>query len=157
HNVFSYFSFNVEMHYLLAMYLRGSPWGGMYLAQLMHVAMIVLSVAALWELVPPRGRIGVILAASTPWMALLAPVAYNEGGLLLFAPLAVGRMLRALAGTPDRARHIALSGTFTGLACGVKLTAAPMLVVLIPLAYFAASWRLSPSPGTPGEGRGGGH
>ena len=36
HNVFSFFPFNVEMHYLLAMHLRGGAWAGMYLAQLMH-------------------------------------------------------------------------------------------------------------------------
>jgi hypothetical protein len=143
HNVFSYFPFNVEMHYLLAMLLRGSPWAGMYLAQLMHLAMIVLSIVALWELVTPRGRIGVILAAATPWLALLAPVAYNEGGLLLFGTLAIGWMLRALGGSPGAARQMALSGVFAGLACGVKLTAAPMLVVLIPIGYFAAA-RFSP-------------
>ena len=39
HNVFSYFPFNTEMHYLAAMHLRGGPWAGMYVAQLMHVAM----------------------------------------------------------------------------------------------------------------------
>ncbi len=35
HNVFSYFPFNVEMQYLLAMDLHGAwgPWAGMYLAQ----------------------------------------------------------------------------------------------------------------------------
>ena len=46
HNVFSFFPFNVEMHYLLAMHLRGGPWAGMYLATLMHGAMILLSVLA---------------------------------------------------------------------------------------------------------------
>src|SRR5579859_6638503 len=46
HNVFSYLPFNVEMHYLLAMHLRGGPWAGMYLAQMMHAAFVVLSVVA---------------------------------------------------------------------------------------------------------------
>src|SRR5205809_404472 len=42
HNVFSFLPFNVEMHYLLAMHLRGGPWAAMYLAQLMHVAFIAI-------------------------------------------------------------------------------------------------------------------
>ena len=48
HNVFSYSPFNVEMHYLLAMHLRNGPWAGMYLAQLMHVAFMALTVLAVY-------------------------------------------------------------------------------------------------------------
>src|SRR5205823_9322486 len=50
HNVFSFFPFNVEMHYLLAMHLRGGPWAGMYLAQFMHGAFIFLTVLAVYAL-----------------------------------------------------------------------------------------------------------
>jgi hypothetical protein len=97
HNAFSYFPFNVEMHYLLAMHLRGGPWAGMYLAQLMHVAFVGLSVVAAAgvarELFPESRAapaLAGVAAAATPWLALLAPVAYNEGGLLLYGTLALG-------------------------------------------------------------------
>ena len=43
HNVYTFFPFNVEMQFLLAMHLRGGPWAGMYLAQLMHVAYVALN------------------------------------------------------------------------------------------------------------------
>src|SRR5262249_54024495 len=76
HNVFSYMPFNVEMHYLLAMELRGGPWSGMYLAQLMHVMFFVLTVVAIYALLAekhPHGAIvASVIAGATPWMGLLA-------------------------------------------------------------------------------------
>ena len=139
HNVFSYFPFNVEVHYLLAMHLRGGPWAGMYLAQLMHVAMIALSVAAVAEFVGRKGFVGVLMAASTPWLTMLAPVAYNEGGLLLFGTLAIGWTARAIATSETRSRLMALAGVMAGFACGVKLTAVPMLLAAIPVGFVIAS------------------
>ena len=158
HNVFSYFPFNVELHYLLAMLLRGGPWAGMYIAQLMHVAMIVLAVLAVKEFAggrlstdqsPPHpnplprstageGTRGVLFAATTPWLTLLAPVAYNEGGLLLFGTLAIGFTWRAISTPEARGRRMLLAGVMAGFACGVKLTAAPMLLVAIPIAFLVA-------------------
>ena len=61
HNAFSFFPFNVEMHYLLAMHLEGGPYKGMYLCQLMHLAMMVLVVLATWAFarrIAPRPRGG---------------------------------------------------------------------------------------------------
>jgi hypothetical protein len=137
HNVFSFFPFNVEMHYLLAMHLRGGPWAGMYLAQLMHLAMVVLTVVAVTSFVGKRGRLGVLLVAVTPWLPMLASVAYNEGGLLLFGTLAVGWTCRAI-GEPNRMRTMALAGAMAGLACGVKLTAVPMVLLAVPIVFSAA-------------------
>src|SRR5213078_1298611 len=50
HNVFSYFPLATEMHYLLAMQFRHTPWAGMYVAQLMHVAMSALAVVAVYAM-----------------------------------------------------------------------------------------------------------
>ena len=85
HNVFSYFPQGMEMHYLLAMQLRAGPWRGMYLAQLMHVAMIALTIMAIYATArqfAPKvpAMLAAITAAYIPWLTLLAPVAYNEGG-----------------------------------------------------------------------------
>jgi hypothetical protein len=134
HNVFSFFPFNVEMHYLLAMHLRGGPWAGMYLAQLMHLGFILLTVVAIYALASNKfGAItGALIAGATPWLGLLAPVAYNEGGLLLFGTLSVGLSLRALR--EDRPiRLLILAGAMAGFACGSKMTAVAAVLVPLPI------------------------
>lgn len=137
HNVFAFFPFNVEMHYLLAMALRGGPWSGMYLAQLMHVAFIALTVAAIYALVSERSKpmamIAATAVATVPWVGLLAPVAYNEGGLLLWGTLAIGLSLRDSGDW----RSMALAGVMAGFACGSKLTAVPIVLLATPLIHVA--------------------
>src|SRR5689334_20274449 len=130
HNVFSYFPFNVEMHYLLAMHLRGGPWAGMFLAQLMHVAFCFLSVGAVYAAVrtlgdPWRATLAAVAVAAVPWTAMLGAVAYNEGGVLLWGTLAVGLVVLR--------KSWVLAGVMAGFACGAKLTAVPMLVIGIPV------------------------
>lgn len=135
HNVYSYFPMNVEAQYLLAMKLTGGPWKGMYVAQLMHVAMCGLAAIAVYAALRNRSELGATAAgvavATTPWLTLLAPVAYNEGGLLLFGTLAFTTALRA-----GNRRDIALAGIFAGLACGTKLTAVPMVLLATILAML---------------------
>lgn len=146
HNVFSFFPFNVEMHYLLAMHLRGGPWAGMYLAQFMHGAFFVLAVIAACGFANRMTRhtatssgarfapmTAVLAMATVPWVAQLGAIAYDEGGFILFGLLSIGWALCALQ-HPERAlRHFALSGAFAGLACGVKLTAVPEVLLGVPL------------------------
>jgi hypothetical protein len=132
HNVFSYFPFNVEMHFLLAMGLRGGPWAGMYLAQLMHVALIALTVLSVYALISQRSKSMAIISATAmatvPWMGLLAPVGYDEGGLLLWGTLAIGLSVR----DPQDWRSMALAGAMAGFACGSKLTAVPIVLLATP-------------------------
>jgi hypothetical protein len=139
HNVFSYFPQGMEMHYLLAMHLRGGPWSGMYLAQLMHVAMGALLVLAASAVAIELGASAAkaasaaLILATAPWILELAPIAYNECGLLLYLLLAAGWAIRAMrVNTPANVQYVtaSLAGVFAGLACGMKLTAAP-------LAFFA--------------------
>ncbi len=144
HNVFSYFPFNVEMHFLMAMLLRGGPWSGMYLAQLMHAAFIGLTVAGIYGAVREMGgerssaALAGLAAGTTPWMTLLAPMAYNEGGLLLFGTLSIAWMLKAMRG--DRPmRGALLAGAMAGFACGSKLTGAPLILVGLPACALAVS------------------
>ena len=148
HNVFSYFPFNVEMHYLLAMHLRGGPWDGMYLAQLMHVAYVALSVVAVYGLASSLGKnrvapvLAALVASSVPWLTLLAPMGYNEGGLLLYGALAIGWALRAIDAPPRAALgRVAIAGAMAGLACGVKLTGVPMILLAVPVALAVAAPR----------------
>jgi hypothetical protein len=158
HNVFSYFPFNVEMHYLLAMHLRGGPWAGMYLAQMMHGLFFVLAVVAICGFAnrstkptraPGSGAVhrmisplvAVVALASTPWVPQLGAIAYDEGGFVLFGLLAIGWALRALRDPDQPLRSFALSGGFAGLACGAKLTAVPEVLLAVPLAAAVVLFR----------------
>jgi hypothetical protein len=71
-----------------------------------------------------------------PWLTLLAPIAYNEGGVLLFGTLAIGWALplRSTVSECPPVRVLALAGTMAGFACGTKLTAVPTVLVAIPAA-----------------------
>ncbi|MEO6435241.1 MAG: hypothetical protein ABIP55_05715, partial [Tepidisphaeraceae bacterium] len=165
HNVFSYFPLAMETHYLLAMQLKGGPWAGMYLAQLMHVAVVALSVVAVYGTARTlaTGKLPALLAAvaagNVPWLFLLAPVAYNEGGLLLFTTLAVGYAMRGLSpnevrsrATPGAERSEApdssrwrdwlTAGVMAGFACGVKLTAVPLVLLIVPVVAIARRQRI---------------
>ncbi len=151
HNVFSYFPFNVEMQYLLAMHLHGGPtgpWAGMYLAQLMHMAMCGAAAWAVYGLAG-GGKGGVaaaLLTAAVPWTGLLAPIAYNEGGMLLFGILAIGWAIRASSAEalPSAWREFLIAGVMAGFAAGTKLSVAPLIFVGVPVIIpigRRAPWR----------------
>ncbi len=129
HNVFSYMPMNVEMHDLLAMHLRGGPWAGMYLAQFIHLAIMILAVLAAAGIAgalsdkPWAAALAGVEMGVVPWITSLAPIAYNEGGLMLFGALAVGWAL-----TARDWRGWLIAGVLAGFACGVKLTAGPFIV-----------------------------
>jgi hypothetical protein len=138
HNVFSYFPFNVEIHYLLAMYLHGGPWAGMYLAQFMHIGFCALAAWATCVAAGGKapGIIAGVLVLAVPWTGLLAPVAYNEGGTLFFIALAIAWIFRGKSW-----RNFAVAGIFAGLAAGTKLSWAPLVFLGFPLAEIVRNRR----------------
>lgn len=145
HNVFSFFPFNMEMQYLLAMHIRGGPWEAIYLSQyltLAHMAMMAVAVHGIaTALATPEsaGRSGALATAAVaavPWVVTLGSVAYNEAALLLYATLAIGWVLPWVGGAGGL-RKLAVAGGFAGLACGSKYTAVPMLLVGLPAAMGA--------------------
>jgi hypothetical protein len=137
HNAFSYFPFNVEMHYLLAMHLRGGPWAGMYLAQLMHLTMVALTVVATYgfarRVAPNRATatIAGVAVATVPWLTQLGSIAYNEGGFLLFGTLATGWATLAVAFPARRLGRFPVAGLMAGFSCGCKLTAVPEVLLAV--------------------------
>ena len=140
HNAFSYFPFNVEMHYLLAMHLRGGPWAGMYLAQLMHGGFILLSIIAVYGIARWSGsRLSAVIVAiamgTAPWIGQLGAIAYDDGGLLLFSTLAIGWAIVNLRS--GKLRPFSIAGIMGGLACGAKLTAIPEVVIPIFIGSIA--------------------
>ncbi|HWE00874.1 MAG TPA: glycosyltransferase family 39 protein [Tepidisphaeraceae bacterium] len=147
HNVFSYFPFNVEMHYLMAMYLRGGPWAGMYVCQMMHMTFVVVAVVAVYGIARRRaGAAPAIIAAvsvlTVPWLAQLSAIAYDEGGFLLFGVLSIGWALHAADSRHPR-RHFIFAGAMAGFAAGSKLTAVPEVLIAVPLVCAGlAAWKM---------------
>ncbi|MFO0973638.1 MAG: hypothetical protein U1A27_09395 [Phycisphaerae bacterium] len=144
HNLYSYLPANAEMLYLLSFVVRGAPLAGLYAAQLLNVAWAGLAVAAAWlmaaELEPRAGPAAALLMASCPFVVYLCGVAYVECGLLATATLALACLVRGVRTEPATALRWAIaSGLLAGLACGFKLTAGPLLV--LPLAV---AWALQP-------------
>jgi hypothetical protein len=133
HNTFSVHPMLVEMHYLVAMHLRGGPWAGMYVAQLMHAAMTLAVPLAVYGFVRPQGNVraslAAIVCATVPWVPMLGAVAYNEGALMLFTVLAIAWLLRG---------QWILAGAMLGLACGVKYTGFVTVLLLVPIACAAS-------------------
>jgi 4-amino-4-deoxy-L-arabinose transferase-like glycosyltransferase len=131
HNMYSFFPFAAEMNFLLAMVLRGGPWAGMYLAQMMsfiYMALAVIGVAAAM----PNRRAGVIAGlamGATPWTTQLGAMAYNESALLLYVALAAAWIVRALSDRTHLVRDMLIAGVMSGLACGVKYTAVPVILI----------------------------
>jgi hypothetical protein len=136
HNIYANFPSNVEMLYLLAMVLHADPITAAFTAQVLNALLGVLAVAAVWlaarEFGPASGVIAGLVAASCPFLTYLAGVAYVENGLLLFTALALAAVVRAAKEAPRNiSRWIVAAGLLSGLACGCKYTAIPM--VLLPL------------------------
>src|SRR5688572_12379221 len=114
----------------------------------MHAAIALLSGAAVFAAaaaVAPRAQatIAGVAALAVPWVALLAPVAYNEGGLLLFGALAIGWTLHAVM-VEYLYRDAICAGVMAGFACGAKLTAGPLLLLGLPLALLAGAVAIRP-------------
>jgi hypothetical protein len=140
HNMYSFFPFAAEMNYLLAMYLRGGPWAGMYLAQMMSFTGIVLAVLSAASAMPnrPAAIIAALAMGVTPWTTQLAAMAYNESALLLYVALAAAWMMRAVSTRFHVVRDMMIAGVMSGLACGVKYTAAPIILVGFAFSALAA-------------------
>jgi hypothetical protein len=146
------------MHYLLAMHLNGGAWPGMYLAQFMHLLLIVLAILAACGLAEeistsPHAKVLAALSMATvPWLTRLAPIAYNEGGFLLFATLSITWALRGIMTEEHRLRHFVLAGALAGFACGTKLTAVPEVLVAVPILAVIMLLALRRREGSTGLG-----
>ncbi len=74
-----------------------------------------------------------LAVATVPWLTQLAPVAYDEGGFLLFGTLAIAWVCRAVSDDAGRNRGLVIGGAFAGFACGAKLTAVPQVLVAMTI------------------------
>jgi hypothetical protein len=106
-NVYSNMPSNSEMLSLFMMHLRGDAIEAAMMAQLANVVLAGLFVAASWwaaRLYSRRaGIVAGVLAATTPWIAYLAGIAFVEVGMLAMGMLSLGAMLRAMGDGSKRA------------------------------------------------------
>jgi hypothetical protein len=105
----------------------------MYLAQLMSFTAAAAGVVAIGA---AFGRAAALLATVTPWVTMTASVAYVESGLILYTALAIAWMLRAHASDRPAWRPMLVAGAAAGLACGVKMTALPIVCVPLLVAHL---------------------
>ncbi len=143
HNVYSNFPLNAEMLYLLAMVLKGDPYGGAHLAKLLNAWLAVLTVAAAWlagrEYGPQAGTAAGVLAAACPWLTYLSGVAFVENGMLMFGMMSLAALCRYVKQPQQRLRWALAAGMLAGWSCGFKYIAAPMFLLPIGLGVFATA------------------
>ncbi len=144
-NVYSNFPLNAEMLFLLMMVLRGDAIEAAFMAQFINAALAVLWIAAAWlasrEFSPRAGVLAGVLAAVSPWVAYLAGIAYVEPGMLAMGMAAMAAMLRAARTAEQTGRWALLAGLLTGLCCGFKYTAIPLIA--LPLGLFPPFFRIN--------------
>lgn len=142
HNVYASFPQQMEMSYLLLMNLMGGPYAGAVPSQLLHASCGILAVLAVWcwsKPGPPR-CVAAVLIGSTPWLAYLGGIAYVENGVLFFAAVAAGVLLRDLdAKGGVSARALPAAGLCAGLSGGCKYPSLLFVVVGLGAAWFIAT------------------
>lgn len=138
HNVFSYFPLGVEMHYLLALHLRGDSFAGMYLAQFMHGTITLITPLAVYAFVRPRSKtaaaVCAIVCGATPFLPMLGAVAYNDGGLIFLTFVSILILLRATT-----REELILAGLVGGFAAGCKYTGVVAAIALPAVALVLAA------------------
>jgi len=152
HNVFSTFPFLTEMHFLLAMHLRGGAYAGMYVSQYMNAIFAVFTSIAVYGVLGGRARpqavVGGVVAIVVPWTLMVGTIAYNEAALMLYGVLCVGWIMTVLnrsksgAEAPGLWGSVIVAGAMGGFACGVKLTAIPMVVGTAAIAMMIVHPRM---------------
>lgn len=153
-NVYSNFPLNSEMLSLLMMTLRGEPTEAAFMAVIVNAGLAALFAAGAWlagrRFSRKAGTVAGVLAATTPWIAYLAGIAYVETGMMAMGMCALAAALpkkgsETISGPPASKRTAAplLVGLLVGLACGYKYTAVPLVAVPVGLALLAdrENWR----------------
>ena len=148
HNVYSNFPANAEMLYLLAMALKGDKIGGMYLSQILNVAMAIAFVAGLYLILrqfDKTAAIAAAIAATGAQMFYVATNAYVECYMMLMFLAAVAILIVPYKSNqpekPSRKtdwRRPLIAGVFAGAACGCKYTAIVMILPAVMILAAAA-------------------
>lgn len=142
HNAYSSFPANMEMLYLLSLNAGLMSFSGAAVAKVVNLLIVTLAAGALYcagKEFLSKGA-GLLAAAALfvhPLTTLVTADAYAEGGLVLYAVLALHAAVACVKrGSP---RWAAVSGLAAGLALGCKYTAAIFVVVPAALLIAAAA------------------
>jgi len=143
HNVYASFPQQMEMLYLLLMYLLGGAHSAATAAQYLHAMCGVLAVLTLAVALPsgwPR-VLAAMVAGAVPWLPYLGCLAYVENGMLYFAAAAAAVVVVRLRNRDHAggARAALLAGLYAGLAGGCKYTALLFVAAALGVAWFLVS------------------
>jgi len=146
HNIYSNLPFNAEMLYLLSFVLRGSPFAGVFTAQMLNVLLGMLAVGGAWLAGREFGRLEGVVAgvamATCPFLTYLSGVAYVENGMLAMTALSLACAVYGVRDCGPRvSRWVAASGLLAGFACGFKYTAIPLVAFPMLLVWLFAGTR----------------
>lgn len=141
HNVYSYYPLGVEMLSLLAMCLRGGAYAGMYLSKMLHGALGVLGVAAIYLTLKrdddTRGRFSTALLSATPMLIYLSWMALSELGEICCLVLGLLWLRHWIA---ERSFKSAVClGLMLGASCAVKYLSVGLIVAPVLAAMAAVS------------------
>ncbi len=125
HNVYASFPQQVEIFYLLLMHLEGDAVQAAIPAQLFHVLLGGLAVAAFAAWLPPGWPrlCGAVTMGCTPWLGYLGCIAYVENGMLFFASITFGILADWVRGERPAPGAALAAGLCAGMAGGCKYTA----------------------------------
>ncbi|MGD0999103.1 MAG: hypothetical protein ABSA67_00275 [Candidatus Brocadiia bacterium] len=143
-NAFASFPQNMEMLYLLSMNLTGSPDRGAILSQMLCAALGFLAAMALRGLIAgvagrTTGELAAAIFYTWPAVTLYSGSAYVELPLMFYGTLALWGLVwswRRKLTRPGPRGWVILAAVATGLAMGVKYTAA--LLFFIPILVWLA-------------------
>lgn len=135
YNVYSYFPSLMEGFYLLLGYLMGSMYRAIYLCQMLHFSMALLSAIQLAKLAskwvkPFSANLTGAAMLAIPWTLIVGTMAYNEMAVMLMGTTA---LLLLFDEALKAKTAVMLSGFCVGLATFAKLTAGPMLALPVTI------------------------
>ena len=141
-NVYANFPQNVEMLHFLGMRLTGSPDRGILVGQMLGAAMGLLAALALRTMLAgiagkEVGDAGALIFYSWPGATIYSGVPFVELPLIFYGTLAVWGLLwswRRKRTRPGARGWVMLSAIATGMALGVKYTAA--LLIFVPVGAW---------------------
>ncbi|MDY7107799.1 MAG: glycosyltransferase family 39 protein [Planctomycetota bacterium] len=127
HNVYSFFPSSVETAYYHLAVLIGDGVDAAYACQLLHALLTLLTAWVVADLArrrggPIAGASAAVILLGTPWVIVVASLAYNEMVVALFLAAGLTIALDDSAGRTPVRRGIVI-GLLAGAACGAKLTA----------------------------------
>ena len=136
---FSYFPMNVDILYLIPLYLNKD-----FLAKFIHMAFGLGTAVLIFAYLRKRtsiiaGLLGVVVFLSTPMIFRLSTEVYVDLGLIFFTTASIFALIRYLDGECAESRWLLISAVCMGLALGTKYNAMIVWFFLTLAVIFICS------------------